>query len=260
VAHATASLAGYSVKAYIRVNAPVVALTHVRVIDGTGAAPLEDSTVILSGGRIQAVGRAATTPVPGGAEVLDLTGYSVVPGLVGMHDHMFYPAVGNTSGYMEMGFSFPRLYLASGVTTIRTAGAIQPSTDLRLKSQIDKGWLPGPKMHVTGPYLDGLSGPEEASRNGRTLGGQRCNVKPRRWGLTILSMACWRTRNSIQGRLLISVRRRRSPTQLWGSLILPRTLGGTALAATTTTILDQFSFEYSKSRDPRTAISIANSE
>ena len=155
---------GYSVKAYIRVNAPVVALTHVRVIDGTGAAPLEDFTVILSGGRIQAVGRAATTPVPRGAEVLDLTGYSIVPGLVGMHDHMFYPAVGNTSPYMEMGFSFPRLYLASGVTTIRTAGAIQPSTDLRLKSQIDKGWLPGPKMHVTGPYLDGLSGPEEAGK------------------------------------------------------------------------------------------------
>ena len=68
---------GYGVKAYIRVNAPVVALTHVRVIDGTGAPPLEDFTVILSGGRIQAIGSAATTPVPRGAEVLDLTGYKI---------------------------------------------------------------------------------------------------------------------------------------------------------------------------------------
>jgi imidazolonepropionase-like amidohydrolase len=155
---------GYGVKDYIRVNAPVAALTHVRVIDGTGGAPLEDATVILSGGKIQTIGSSAKTPVPQGAEVLELTGYSVVPGLVGMHDHMFYPAVGNTSAYVEMGFSFPRLYLASGVTTIRTAGAIQPSTDLTLKNQIDKGWVAGPKMHVTGPYLEGHTGAEETKK------------------------------------------------------------------------------------------------
>jgi imidazolonepropionase-like amidohydrolase len=155
---------GYGVRVYIRVSAPLVALTHVRVIDGTGAVPLENSTVILSGGRIQAIGSSSAIPAPPGAQVLDLTGYTVVPGLVGMHDHMFYPAVGDTSAYREMGFSFPRLYLASGVTTIRTAGAMQPSIDLRLKSQIDRGWLAGPKMHVTGPYLEGLSGPEATSK------------------------------------------------------------------------------------------------
>jgi imidazolonepropionase-like amidohydrolase len=155
---------GYGDKAYILVNAPLVVLRHVRVIDGTGAPPLEDSTVILSGSRIQAIGNASTTPVPSGAEVFDFTGYSVMPGLVGMHDHMFYPAVGNVSDYKEMGFSFPRLYLASGVTTIRTTGGIEPSLDLRLKRQIDRGWLAGPKMHVTGPYLDSLSGPNEATK------------------------------------------------------------------------------------------------
>jgi imidazolonepropionase-like amidohydrolase len=155
---------GYGDKAYILVNAPLVVLRHVRVIDGTGAPPLEDSTVILAGSRIQAIGRASTTPAPSGAEVFDFTGYSVMPGLVGMHDHMFYPAVGNVSDYKEMGFSFPRLYLASGVTTIRTTGGIQPSIDLRLKRQIDRGWLAGPKMHVTGPYLDSLSGPDEATK------------------------------------------------------------------------------------------------
>jgi hypothetical protein len=81
-----------------------------------------------------------------------------------MHDHMFYPAVGNVSDYKEMAFSFPRLYLASGVTTIRTTGGIQPSIDLRLKYQIDRAWLAGPRMHVTGPYLDRLSGPDEATK------------------------------------------------------------------------------------------------
>jgi Amidohydrolase family len=87
-----------------------------------------------------------------------------------MHDHMFYP-MGNVI-FGEMGYSFPRLYLAAGVTTIRTTGSIEPYTDLELKKRIDSGLMPGPKMHVTGPYLEGagswapqlhqLSGPDEA--------------------------------------------------------------------------------------------------
>jgi hypothetical protein len=83
---------GYGVRSYIRVNSTLVALTHVRVIDGTGAPPLENSTVVFSNGRIEAIGSALATPVPRSAQVLDLTGYSVIPGLVGMHDHMFYGA------------------------------------------------------------------------------------------------------------------------------------------------------------------------
>jgi imidazolonepropionase-like amidohydrolase len=157
---------GYGIKAYIRVNSPVVALTHVRVIDGSGAPPIEDCNVLLSNGKIQAIGSALTTAVPHGAQTLDLTGYTVIPGLVGMHDHMFYGGIKNLSGFVvsEMGFSFPRLYLASGVTTIRTAGAIDPSADLRLKHQIDEGWVAGPKMHITGPYMNGNSTPEETGK------------------------------------------------------------------------------------------------
>jgi len=87
-----------------------------------------------------------------------------------MHDHMFYGGVKNLfsfSGFAvsEMGFSFPRLYLAAGVTTIRTAGAIDPSADLRLKDQIDDGWVVGPKMHITGPYMNGNSTPEKTRKS-----------------------------------------------------------------------------------------------
>ena len=161
---------GYDVRSYIRVNSPLIALTHVRVIDGTGAPPLENSTVVLSDGKIETFGSALATPVPSSAQILDLTGYSVIPGLVGMHDHMFYGGVKTvfgSSGFAasEMGFSFPRLYLAAGVTTIRTAGAIDPSADLRLKDQIDDGWVVGPKMHVTGPYLNGDSTPEKTRKS-----------------------------------------------------------------------------------------------
>ncbi len=89
-----------------------------------------------------------------------------------MHDHFFYPMGNGIFG--EMAFSFPRLYLAGGVTTIRTTGSLEPYTDLELKKQIDKGETPGPKIHVTGPYLEGagswalqmhqLTGPEDATK------------------------------------------------------------------------------------------------
>jgi imidazolonepropionase-like amidohydrolase len=154
------------------VNAPVIALTHVRVIDGTGAAAREDQTIILSKGKIESEGDASAANVPKVAQVLDLHGYSVIPGLVGMHDHMFYPMGNGVFG--EMAFSFPRLYLAGGVTTVRTTGALEPYADLELKKSIDAGEIPGPKMHVTGPYLEGkgswaiqlhqLTGPEDATR------------------------------------------------------------------------------------------------
>src|ERR1700674_5429127 len=141
------------VRGFVKVDAPVVALTHVRVIDGTGAAAREDQTVVISKGKIESVSDAGTANVPKDAQVFDLHGYSVIPGLVGMHDHMFYP-VGNVV-FGEMAYSFPRLYLAGGVTTIRTTGSLEPYTDLEIKKAIDGGKMPGPKMHVTGPYLEG---------------------------------------------------------------------------------------------------------
>ncbi len=160
------------VKPFVAVDAPVVALEHVRVIDGTGAAAREDQTVLIERGRIARAGSGVA--VPAGAQVLDLKGHSVIPGLVGMHEHMFYPSGGGIPLYNEQAYSFPRLYLASGVTTARTAGSLEPYTDLNLKRMIDAGWMPGPKLHITGPYLEGagaftaqmheLTGPEDAVR------------------------------------------------------------------------------------------------
>jgi imidazolonepropionase-like amidohydrolase len=144
------------VRAFVSVDAPVVALQHVRVIDGTGAAARENQTIVLIEGKITAIGDAATTSAPAGAKVMDLAGYTVIPGLVGMHDHMYYPAPGGSPAmYPEHAASFPRLYLAGGVTTIRTTGSVEPYTDLELKSLIDEGRMAGPKMHITGPYLEG---------------------------------------------------------------------------------------------------------
>jgi imidazolonepropionase-like amidohydrolase len=159
---------------FIRVEAPVVALVHVRVIDGTGAAPRDDQTIIVADGKIQSVGPSATANVPSNAQVLDLKSYTVLPGLVGMHNHIFFPMGGSPPMYSNMGSSFPRLYLALGVTTIRTTGSVAPFTDLEIKKLIDTGRMIGPKMHITAPYLEGrgsftpvmheLTGPDDARR------------------------------------------------------------------------------------------------
>jgi len=158
------------VREFTKIDAPTVVLSHVRVIDGTGSPARDDQTVVLSDGMIKAVSSAPPADLPKDAQVLDLHGDSVIPGLVGMHDHMFYPTAAGS--FENMSFSFPRLYLAAGVTTIRTTGSIEPYTDLELKKEIDAGKTPGPHIHVTGPYLEGpgswalqlhqLTGPDDA--------------------------------------------------------------------------------------------------
>lgn len=157
-----------SVQPYVRVNTPRVVLTHVRVIDGTGKPPVEDQNVVIEHGKITAIQAGADVPTSAGSTVLSLAGYSVIPGLVGMHDHMYYIARPNLSPdgkseppllVPEMAFSSPRLYLAAGVTTLRTTGSVEPYTDLNLKMYIDHGELIGPHLDVTGPYLEGANSP-----------------------------------------------------------------------------------------------------
>lgn len=140
---------------FIRVDSKMVVLKNVRIIDGTGAAPVEDQTIVLIGDMIGSIGPAASVPTPAGAEVLDLKGYTVLPGLVGMHNHLFFPMGGSPPIYSDMAISFPRLYLALGVTTIRTAGSVTPYTDLEVKRLIDSGRMIGPKVRITAPYLEG---------------------------------------------------------------------------------------------------------
>src|SRR4029077_2604082 len=81
-----------AVRLFVRVQAQRIVLAHVRVIDGTGAASLEDQNVTIVNGKIAAIGPGADTPTEGQATVLDLRGYSVMPGIVGMHNHLFYVA------------------------------------------------------------------------------------------------------------------------------------------------------------------------
>jgi imidazolonepropionase-like amidohydrolase len=158
---------GPEVRKYLRVSTPKVILEHVRIIDGTGAAANPDRNITIDGGKITAISAGADLPPGEGTTILDLRGYSVTPGIVGMHNHLIYQsrpnlAADNTfdgpSLFQQMTFSAPRLYLANGVTTMRTTGSPEPYTDVKLKRAIDAGVLPGPHLDVTGPYLDGPGG------------------------------------------------------------------------------------------------------
>jgi imidazolonepropionase-like amidohydrolase len=139
---------------FVSVNAAIVALAHVRLVDGTGSAPRADQTVIMRGATIERVGPFATTPIPPGAHVLDLSNHTLIPGLVGLHEHTYF---GGGRRVTPMNVSAPLLYLAYGVTTAMTAGSQLPYHELNLRRAVEAGDTPGPRFHIAGPYLNGPS-------------------------------------------------------------------------------------------------------
>jgi imidazolonepropionase-like amidohydrolase len=173
---------GKDVQPFVHIPAGRTAITHLRIIDGTGAAPIEDATLLIDGAKIAAVLHAGAT-IPAGYRTLDGTGETAMPGIIGMHNHMYYIARPNLDASAhsddpllipQMTFSAPRLYLANGVTTMRTTGSVEPYTDLNVKTEIDSGKMVGPHIDVTAPYLEGpgslfiqmhqLTGPADARR------------------------------------------------------------------------------------------------
>src|ERR1700721_4341843 len=151
---------------FISVDTPVFMLDHVRVIDGTGTPPKEDQAVAIANGKIQFIASEASAQIPQGAQRIDRSGYTVIPGIVGMHDHLYYTdsyavqVVGGKIGepglfVAEIPYTPPRLYLAAGGTTMRTTGSLEPYTDLKIKSRIDANLMPGPSIDATAPYLEG---------------------------------------------------------------------------------------------------------
>jgi len=154
--------------AFIVESAPVIALVHARLIDGTGSPAVDDQTIVISGGKIVALGTSSATAVPREARVIDSSGKTVIPGLVMMHEHLFTTsssiraAIHHRPELLQQSLAFPLMYLAGGVTTMRTAGSIEPESDLALKHDVDTGRRPGPDMFLTAPYLEGKPSSESA--------------------------------------------------------------------------------------------------
>src|SRR5580658_4304971 len=170
---------------FISIDTPVFVLEHVRVIDGTGTPAKEDQAVVITNGKIQSIGPEESAQIPQGAQRIERSGYTLIPGIIGMHNHLYYTdsytvqVVGGKIGepglfIAEIPYTAPRLYLAAGLTTMRTTGSLEPYTDLKVKSRIDANLMPGPSIDATAPYLEGaptrfaqmheLTGPDDAKR------------------------------------------------------------------------------------------------
>jgi imidazolonepropionase-like amidohydrolase len=138
---------------YVRVDTAVIAFTNARVIDGTGAPARENQTLVVRDGKIESLGANAAVRVPAGAQTIDLAGKSIIPGLVMVHEHLYYPT--GPAVYGNLAESFVRLYLAGGVTSMRTGGNMNGFGELNIKKAIDGGQKAGPWIDATAPYLQG---------------------------------------------------------------------------------------------------------
>src|SRR5438477_1112629 len=143
-----------AVRQFITVNTDTVILTHAKIIDGTGGPAKANQTIVIIKGRIAQVGSSASINTSSG-QTIDCTGKTIMPGMVMMHEHLFYgeSLPPNYLG-LAMPLSFPKPYLAGGATTIRTTGTVEPQTDLNIKKWIDDGKMVGPGIDVTGPYAE----------------------------------------------------------------------------------------------------------
>src|SRR5437899_1886636 len=81
---------GPQARKYVSVSTAKVILEHVEIIDGTGAPPILDRNVTIEGGKITAISAGADQPPVEGATIMNLRGYSIMPGIVGMHNHLVY--------------------------------------------------------------------------------------------------------------------------------------------------------------------------
>ncbi len=132
-----------------------IAITHARIIDGNGGAPIEDGTIVVTGNRIIAVGPAAGTPTPKGARVLAGRGLSVLPGLTDMHVHLMGGWDGVTVDMLGYWRGLDALLLA-GVTTAADMANSLPYIQ-QMRQEIDAGRLVGPRLFIVGALIDGMN-------------------------------------------------------------------------------------------------------
>ncbi len=143
-------------KPFVSVNTETVLLTNARIVDGTGVSAVERHSILIRDGKIVSIAPDGVLLVPKNSEIIDLAGKTVLPGFVMLHEHMFYNA-SDPDWFIQstQPVIFPRLYLAAGVTTARTAGSFEPYTDLKVKQYIGSGRLVGPNFDTSAPFVEG---------------------------------------------------------------------------------------------------------
>jgi imidazolonepropionase-like amidohydrolase len=138
-----------------------LAIVGGRVIDGYGGVPIENGVVLVAGERITRVGREGEFPIPSGATIVDANGMTVMPGLIDMHVHLHLLGHGDYKRWDELYGTrdatvvmpiAARQLLNAGVTTARDLGA-RLDDILSVKRRIAAGEIPGPRLFVSGPFI-----------------------------------------------------------------------------------------------------------
>ncbi len=152
-------------------HAQPLVLAGGRLIDGYGGPPIDNAVIIIEGNTIRAVGIQAEVPIPAGAKVIDTNGYTMMPGMMDMHVHLMILGHGDYDHWDRV---YPSLFrdvimpisakqlLMAGVTTVRDLGA--PLEEIvTVRNRIAKGEIPGPRLFVSGPFLQHTSPPLEGA-------------------------------------------------------------------------------------------------
>ena len=126
--------------AAVGLSAQNIVLKNVRLIDGTGSAPVENATVVLGGGKIRDVGPASNVKAPQGAEVVDLSGKTVMPGIINLHGH-----VGMVKGLSQDMENYTRENADAQLRTYATYG-VTTTTSMGMTSM---GMMPTPRTCST---------------------------------------------------------------------------------------------------------------
>ena len=139
----------------------VVVLKAARLIDGTGAAPINNAVVVVTDNTITTVGPASSVRVPANAKIIDLGDVTLLPGFIDAHTHLIGRVLGDPAGDNAgvrdfesfaaiISVEHARSTLMAGFTSVRNVGASGKFDDMALRKAIDEGWTPGPRMMSAG--------------------------------------------------------------------------------------------------------------
>jgi imidazolonepropionase-like amidohydrolase len=147
-----------------------VVIHGAELLDVDAGEVLRDRQILVADGRIEAILRSGE-PTPDGADLLDLAGLTVMPGLIDCHSHLIgeleyagIPATTTSAAQEAMtGVHNARATIESGFTSVRDVGTYRAFVDVALRDAIDRGWLPGPRMQCAGAYITSPGGAGEVT-------------------------------------------------------------------------------------------------
>ncbi len=161
-------LAGFSFQpSFAQAPAPsTVVFTGARLIDGTGRAPLEQGTLVISNGRVATIGARSAVKIPAGAVRVDVTGKTIVPGLINAHAHVNADPESNLPVRSQL-IAQLRLYADYGVTTVFVLGTTPADVHeaLQLRDEQAHETLDRARLYAAGPSIRTAKTPDEARQN-----------------------------------------------------------------------------------------------